>query len=139
MFHPTVVVSIQMIVVFEEISKKQFCVIVLEFIFYLYEILFSVKDEFLQFCFKVLKERIVSESKLNHISRIIYFFVSIEHIEPLQIFTFFVADNGLLCFVLLMCSTKSHGLTMTTFTFDKYLSLAWKIITLLISVTKLCA
>ena len=47
MFHPTVEMSIQMIVIFEEIAKKQFSEVVLEFILYFNEILFGVKDELL--------------------------------------------------------------------------------------------
>lgn len=46
-FHPTVEMSVQMIVIFEEISKKQFSEVILEFILYFNEILFGVKDEFL--------------------------------------------------------------------------------------------
>lgn len=49
MFHPAVVVGVQVIVVLEEVSQKELRIVVLELVLDFEEGLFGVKNEFLEF------------------------------------------------------------------------------------------
>lgn len=48
MFHTTIEMSVQMVVIFKEICKEQLCTVVLEFVVNFKEILLRVQDELLE-------------------------------------------------------------------------------------------
>ena len=105
---------------------------ILELVLNLKEVFFRVKNEPLQFGFQVLQVWIIFEGKLNHLTWIVYLLVFVEKIKSFKVFTFFVANNSLSGSLVLKCSAKCHGLSVSTITFHQYLGLTWEIFTLLI-------
>jgi hypothetical protein len=75
--------GVQVIVVFKEICQEELGVVVWELIFDLKEVLVRSKYESLELGLKILKVRIVLESELHHVSRVIDLFVFIKYIESL--------------------------------------------------------
>lgn len=74
--------------------------------------------EFLKSGLEALKIRIILESELYHISRIIDSFVFVEDVESFEVLAFFVTNDCFLCLVMIVRPTESHCLSVPTLAFD---------------------
>lgn len=70
-----------MIKVFKEVSQQQLGIKVCEFVLYFNETFVRMQNELLKPVLKVLKIDKVLEGELDHVARIVYFFVLVEDVE----------------------------------------------------------
>lgn len=110
-------VSVEMVVIFEEVGKQELCVVVWEFVLDLNEALLRVENKSLESALEVLQVGKVLKGQLDHVSGVIDLLVFIEEVKSLEVLALLVADYCLLCFVVVVSPTETHCLPVSAVAF----------------------